>query len=172
MPKIIYFLTGASGVGKTTLTENLKEKYRWDDNWVFLHFDSIWVPEPEEMIEQYGSWENWQRETTYMWIEKMIREYGEEKTVVFEGQVNLEFIQDGFDKHDFSNYRIILVDCNTEVMKERLIELRGQAELFNQDMINWLNFLRTQATGLWAEIIDTSNKTEQEVIWDFERIKP
>ncbi len=38
--KYIYFITSTSGVGKTTLIEELKKKYA-DKTWAFLHFDSI-----------------------------------------------------------------------------------------------------------------------------------
>jgi GTPase SAR1 family protein len=52
----ILFLSGASGVGKTSIVEKLKAHYS-SDNYAFLHFDSIGVPSPEEMIEQVGSGE-------------------------------------------------------------------------------------------------------------------
>lgn len=169
--KMIYFLTGASGVGKTTLVDNLKEKYAEDDAWVFLHFDAIWVPSGEEMIEKYGSWENWQGETTHIWIKKMLSEYNDDVNIIFEGQVNLEFIQEGFRKENFSNYKIVLIHCDSEVMRKRLVELRNQPDLFNQDMINWLNFLHKQAINLNAKIIDTSHKSKWEVVDLFEKIK-
>ena len=54
MPKLIVFLTVASGVGKTTLIDQLKSKYK-DSNWAFLHFDSIGVPSLDEMIDLFGS---------------------------------------------------------------------------------------------------------------------
>ncbi len=60
----IYFITGASGVGKTTLVSNLKEKYQGKKDWVFLHFDSVGVPSAKEMQKITDSGKNWQRETT------------------------------------------------------------------------------------------------------------
>ena len=165
----IFFITGASGTGKTTLIENLKNKFKQNSNWSFLHFDSIGVPSPEEMIKEFGSGENWQKETTFKWIEKMLIEYQETEFIVFEGQVNLEFIKDGFSKYNFSDYEIILVDCNEEVMEKRLNK-RNQPELFTDDMKNWLLFLRKQANNYNAKIIDTSSKSESEVVKSFEDI--
>lgn len=84
----IFFLSGASGVGKTSIIEKLKAQYYSSDDYAFVHFDSIGVPSPEEMIKQAGSGEKWQELTTYRWIEKITVEYQDKKIVVIEGQVN------------------------------------------------------------------------------------
>ena len=63
----IYFITGASGVGKTTLIEQLDKKYN-NKRWSFLHFDSIGVPSVEDMIKEYGSPSGWQEAITYQCI--------------------------------------------------------------------------------------------------------
>mgnify|MGYP001605037348 CR=1 FL=1 len=168
MVKHIYFITGASGTGKTSLVSEIKNKYQ-NKNWAFLHFDSIGVSTPENMIKNFGSVENWQKEATLKWIEKMLTEYNYE-IIIFEGQVNLEYIKIGFSQNNFSNYKIILIDCNEEVMTKRLTEDRKQPELLTQDMKNWLNFLRNQAKKFNVNIIDTSNKTKSEVLKSFENI--
>ena len=51
---MIYSITGASGFGKTTLSDGLKKKYS-DKRWTFLHFDSIGIPPIEEMKKNYVS---------------------------------------------------------------------------------------------------------------------
>ena len=91
--KFIVFITGASGVGKTTLVKKLKEKYFYNKIWEFLEFDSIGVPSKEEMVLGYGSGENWQREKTFEWIQKMVCDFPDKKLIIFEGQVNLQFIK-------------------------------------------------------------------------------
>ncbi len=168
--KNIFFITGASGVGKTTLIQSLKDKYSKKNNWIFLHFDSIGVPTPKEMVEQFGSEENWQKEMIYQWIKKMLNEYQDNNMIIFEGQVNLEFIKDGFFQNNFSNYEIILVDCNEEVMGKRLTNNRNQPELLNDDMKNWLKYLRNQANNFGVRIIDTSNISKKDVMKSFEKI--
>lgn len=168
MNKKIYFITGASGVGKTTLVEGLQKKYA-NNGWEFLHFDSIEIPTPEEMEREYGSGSEWQKAMTYQWIDRLINET-ESNTIVFEGQVNLQFIKDGFAKHQFSNYKIVLVDCSLEKMTYRLTHLRNQPELLTEDMKNWLNYLRNQAKEFNVPIINTADLSENEVVEEFERL--
>ncbi len=129
MPKQIIFITGASWVWKTTLVESLQQKYQWCANLVFLYFDSIWIPSFDQMVEQYWSGEERQRYTTISWISKMIHECGDDQTIVFEWQVNLKFIVEWFATYQFHNYEILLIDCNEEAMRHRLIYKRKQPEL-------------------------------------------
>ena len=168
--KNIFFITGASGVGKTTLVQGLRSKYHDNDDWVFLHFDSIGVPTTEEMLKQFGSVENWQKETSLKWIKRMIDGYQDKTVIVIEGQVNIRFILDGFSQNDFSNYQVILVDCSEELMSKRLILDRAQPELLTDDMKNWLRFLRNQAKEFSSPIIDTSRLNKQEAVKAFEKI--
>jgi thymidylate kinase len=166
--KIIYFITGASGVGKTTLVDQLKEKYK-NMPWSFHHFDSIGVPSVEVMKIKFGSPSGWQEAKTYEWINKLVNEYDDEK-IFLEGQVNLEFIYSGFRKRNFSNYTVVLIDCDEEQMEQRLTQKRMQPELFNTEMKNWLVYLRNQAKESEAPVIDTSNLSETEVLKEFEEI--
>jgi len=168
--KFIIFITGASGVGKTSLLNNLKEKYSYKKAWEFLKFDSIGVPSNEEMIQEYGSGENWQREKTFEWIQKMVCGFPDKKLIILDGQVNLQFIKAGFERQNFSNYRIILIDCTQEIMIQRLIEERQQPWLASQDMKNWLDFLRNQAEQFHEPIINTSQISPDEVVAQFEQI--
>lgn len=168
--KKVYFITGASGVGKTSLVSSLKEKFKNKKNWIFLYFDSIDIPTQKEMIEQFGSVENWQKEKTFEWIKKIIGEYKDKEIIIFEGQVNLQFIKDGFAENNFSNYEIILVDCNEDVMGKRLLKYRNQPDLVNENMKNWLIYLRNQARNFNTPIIDTSDRTKDEVTKEFMKI--
>lgn len=164
----IHFLTGASGVGKTTLLKQLKEKY-FDKNWVFLHFDSIGVPKLEIMERNYGSGAEWQKAMTYEWIDRMINDYTEEK-IFLEGQVDLEFIRNGFKRLNFKDYQIILIDCNEAEMTRRLTEGRNQPDLLTSDMKNWLKFLRNQASEMQVPILDTSFYQKEQALSAFEKI--
>lgn len=166
----IFFLSGASGVGKTSIVEKLKARYRSSDDYAFVHFDSIGVPSPEEMIKRAGSGEKWQELTTYRWIEKITVEYQDKKIVVIEGQVNLDFIEAACHKFEIARYFIVLIDCDWETMCERLFHNRQQPELVNQDMRNWATFLRKQAQRKKLPIIDTSHQTLEQVVRSVNRV--
>lgn len=158
----ILFLTGASGVGKTTILKNLKKRLAGSE-YIFLHYDSIGVPSVQEMIEQAGSLERWQEITTHRWIETIAEEYPEDKIVLIEGQSNLDFIDDAYQKYMIERGAIVLLDCDWETMKDRLTQNRRQPGLANQDMKNWADFLRKQAKNKSVAIIDTSEQTPEAV---------
>ncbi|MCL6753892.1 AAA family ATPase [Nostoc sp. CCCryo 231-06] len=159
----ILFLSGASGVGKTTIVNALRSQNTSAYHF-FLHFDSIDVPSLTDIIESAGSVEKWQEITTYKWIEKIANEYHITDTVIIEGQVRLNFIEDACRKFGVTRYTIILIDCDWKIMRDRLINNRQQPELVNSNMQNWANFLRQQAQFKNISIINTSQKTLQEVV--------
>jgi len=165
--KTIYFITGASGVGKTTLLDQLETKYK-SKPWSFHHFDQIGVPSLDEMTTEFGSPSGWQEAKAYEWIDRLVHTTDGEN-IFLEGQVNLQFIRKGFSKNNFDNYQIVLIDCSDEEMERRLIYLRKQPELFNPDMKNWLKFLRKQSREFNATIINNSNVSKEELLRKFER---
>lgn len=160
--KKVIFITGASGVGKTTIVNRLKEELASKPEVNLFNFDDIGVPSLEEMEKEYGSGPEWQRQTTNTWVHKILNNPNLE-TVILEGQVNLDFIFEAFDTHDFQNYEIILIDCDTNDMITRLQE-RGQPELATQEMENWMQHLRSQAQEYSATVINTSTLSLPEVV--------
>ena len=126
--KFVYFITGASGVGKTTLVDLLEKKYKTRGDIAFLKFDTTGVPSVAEQIRRYSSPSEWQRATTKVWISKILHEI--KKTIVlFEGQVNFDFIYEAFAAQQFSDFVVILIDCDEEEMERRLKQERNQGEL-------------------------------------------
>lgn len=154
----IAFITGASGSGKTTLVRELEQTKNHD--YAFYYFDSIGVPNTDAMIEEYGSGDEWQRQATVKWVGKILTD-GKRDLAILDGQMRLSFIQDACKEHRFSNYQIILVDCDDEVREQRLVG-RGQPELASTDMMNWATYLRKEAYDLEATVLDTSSQSTAE----------
>ena len=167
--KFVCFVTGASGVGKSTLAVHLKSKYGDRKDIAILGFDTIGVPSNEEMIEAYGSPSEWQRAATKQWVAKIINEV-EEPIVILEGQVNFDFIYEAFDHHKFKNFKAILIDCDEGEMVRRLEQDRDQPELANEDMKNWRVHLRKQAEERHAPVINTAGLSGEEVLQKLEEV--
>ena len=153
---MILFLTGASGVGKTTIVKQMESKY--PELFDYYHFDDMGIPSAEEM----ALIENWQEKATHQWIKKLVANKND-KSIVFEGSTNGIHIKSGFEKFNYSDYKIVFIDCKEEDMISRLIG-RGQPELVTPDMKGWLNYLRNQAGEFDADIIDTSKNSIDEAI--------
>ena len=78
-------ITGASGVGKTTLVLGLEAR---ELPGIRCHyFDSIGVPSADEMIRHYGGAEEWQRGMTTRWIQRLAAETAPGTLSVLDGQV-------------------------------------------------------------------------------------
>ena len=105
----------------------------------------------------------WQEEATVAWVDKLVKMAREEKVhVIFEGSTDIRFYIQGFEKNTFADYKIMLFDCSEETMKNRLIQ-RGQPELYQPNMVGWLNYLRREAIAKNIGIINTEKLTIAEV---------
>ncbi|MEM9836970.1 MAG: AAA family ATPase [Bacteroidota bacterium] len=156
---MIIVITGASGVGKTTTLKALAERIPAEKSVHFFHIDELVQPNWDEIEDT----SKWQEETTLellTMIVKTARVKGGH--VIFEGSIDIKYYLQGFRKNDYANYKIILFDCSPTVMQNRLIQ-RGQPELYHQDMINWLNYLRKDAKERKIKIIDTGNASIDEI---------
>ncbi len=155
----IYFITGASGSGKTTTLKLLEEENK--KNFAFCYFDSVGVPSGEEMEKQYGSGENWQKSMILFWVKEMKEKYLDQTPTILDGQMRISFIDEACKQNGVNEYVIILFDCSDMERTKRLIK-RGHPELANPDMFNWAKYLRNEATNRGAIIIDTSNFSIEE----------
>lgn len=158
----IYFITGASGAGKTTTVKKLEDSNSIDI--AFCYFDkSKGVPSKEEMERDFGSGTNWQKITTISWVKEVKDTILMHKSAVLDRQARLSFIKEACEINSIDNYEIILFDCEDSVREERLIK-RGHPELVNPDMRNWAKFLRSEATECGAKILDTTNLSINESV--------
>jgi len=156
---MVITITGASGVGKTSITKELSQNLPEKLKVKFLHIDELIKPNWDEIKDT----KKWQEEITLEFIELMINIAKKDDVhVIFEGSIDIKFYIQGFQKNNYSDYKILLFDCSKETMKSRLIH-RGQPELYHEDMINWLNYLRKDAIKRNIKIINTENSTFEEI---------
>lgn len=155
MPASLLILTGASGVGKTTLARAVQ---RADDSCKVFFFDSIGVPSAEVMAtfgtgHQPGG--SWQRAMTLQWMERLAPIVHSGQSVLFEGQMRIAFIREALAAQKMANARIILVECCDVVRASRLTHDRKQPELANENMTGWARYLHEEAIRDGCEILDT-----------------
>lgn len=153
----LVLLTGASGVGKTTLLETFADRHAHKP-WACYHFDSIGVPPVDQMTMEYGSPSGWQEAMTHQWARRLAEPCEYERQFL-EGQMNILFIREAFAPLD---YQLVLIDLTPEMMQQRL-QARGQPELFTEQMQQWLAFLRAQAQQYNVPIVRNEGLTPTEL---------
>lgn len=158
---MILTITGASGVGKTSIAKAISASLPENAKLKVFHFDDIDFPDWDKMSPD--EMKDWQRNATLDWIAKVVAVARDENVdILFEGSTDFNFFVEGFQQLDFKDYRIILFDCSIETMQKRLIE-RGQPELFHDNMVGWLNYLRREAKAHEVEIINTETGSINEM---------
>jgi adenylate kinase family enzyme len=156
-------MSGASGVGKTTLAKQIYER-SLKDGLAWLHPDGFGVPSVAKMIQEAGSLERYQEKSTYRWIEHSLNDYSDKSVVIIDSQANLQFIRDAFKHYQVRRNKVILIHCNKEQREQRLFQERQQSELATYEMQQWADFLYRQALRLGVPILDTSASPLQESV--------
>ncbi|MDW3652776.1 MAG: AAA family ATPase [Bacteroidia bacterium] len=156
---MIIAITGASGVGKTSILEDVSKQLSADSRIKVFHFDDMGLPNWEELEDI----QKWQEEATIDWINKLVKTAREEKLhILFEGSTDMKHFIKGFHQNSYTDYKILLFDCSQEVMKSRLIK-RGHAELYQADMIGWLKYLRKEAISKDIQILKTDESSIRDI---------
>ncbi|WP_168464360.1 AAA family ATPase [Wolbachia endosymbiont of Ctenocephalides felis wCfeT] len=155
---LFVFITGASGVGKTTVLKAIEEKLEPDDVSI-NYFDSIGVPSTEEMVREYGSGEKWQEAMTNAWVEKLSK-VEDRKLIFLAGQFNPDFAIEPLKKLNIENYLIICLHVDKDLREHRLTNLRNQPELANTDMNNWAEFLKRKTTEVGGIVLQPLDAKE------------
>ncbi|MEO0337726.1 MAG: AAA family ATPase [Bacteroidota bacterium] len=156
---MIIAITGASGVGKTSIMKALSETLSEDNGLKFFYFDDMEMPNWDEVADT----KKWQENATNDWIDQLVEIARREKVnIIFEGSTEIKFYIQAFERNSFSDYKLFLFDCSPTTMKQRLSK-RGQPELYSENMLGWLNYLRREAEVRDIEIIKTDELSIAEV---------
>ncbi len=157
----LFFIIGASGSGKTTVVKEIEKMMLTD--FKTIYFDSIGVPNMDEMNDKYGGPEQWQRVKTVEWIEIIKQKFLTNVNVIFDGQTRPSFVEEGCTSMELTNYSVILLDCSDDERRKRLFN-RGQKELADANMMNWANYLRNECEQRGYLILDNTKFTEQQTV--------
>jgi dephospho-CoA kinase len=156
--KPFVILTGASGVGKTSIAQMIEDAH---PEIAVLQGDRIGLPS-EEIMASYGQTDEpggtAQRAFALYWIGEIAHILKAGKPVLLETQCRIAFLHEALSLHRITTARIILVECSDSARSTRL-QGRGQPDLANQQMSSWSRYLRREAEQFGHEILDTSYRT-------------
>jgi len=165
MPPAILVVAGASGVGKTATVQAIAARSMPGVS--CFHSDSIGVPSPEVMAEEFGGPESWQRDATGRWITWLVALDDSTRIAVLDGQTRPSFVEEAMRRAAVGSaairHQIVLLDCDPEVRARRLAGPRQQPELNSSRMDNWAAYLRGQADALNLPVVDTTKQTVDQV---------
>lgn len=122
-----YFITGASGSGKTAIIPLLKEFL--GNNIAIYDFDDIGVPESAD--------KKWRQEATETWLKKLL---GDNKSACLLGQMVLGEILACPSACQIDKINFCLLDVNDFERIQRLKKRNSYG--IDQNMLNWSSWLR------------------------------
>lgn len=155
-PRIL-LVTGASGVGKTTLLRRLEG--RGIPGVSFHYFDSLGVSSAEEITRHWGAPSQWPIARTHQWMERLRNAGG--GLAVLDAQLPLHVVRSAFARTHADGH-IVLIDCEHATREARLAVEGNEPELNTREMACWASYLRGQADALGVPILDTSALTIDE----------
>ena len=149
MPKT-YFITGAEGVGKTTILKSLIKKF---PNMKIHDFDEIGVPENPPL--------QWRLDTTLFWIREAIKNHRKGLSTCIIGLSFPSEIVKYKESRELGDIVFILLDVNEKERKFRLSK-RGASREVVEDL-EQRDKLREEFENNKNKI-DTSNLSEKGVV--------
>lgn len=124
---MLYFVTGASGSGKTACISVLKDKM---PIMVIHDFDDIGVPDNPDKI--------WRQRSTEQWLQSYLKNREDDFCIC--GQIVLGEILACPSAKQIDKINILLLDVS-DIERIRRLRLRNTYGV-NQDMLNWSSWLR------------------------------
>jgi len=160
----LVIMTGASGSGKTAIAETIEANH---PSITVFRFDTVGVPSAEIMAT-FGTGHQpggaWQRAMTLHWFERIASTLAAGRSVLFEGQMRIAFIEEALNTFAIRNARILCVECDDTTRIRRLMHDRLQPELADEGMLGWSRYLHQEAIEAGHEILDTTNLSLNESV--------
>ena len=150
-------VTGASGVGKTTVLATLREHI--DARLLpMIEFDSLGVPTDDEMTRCWDAPRGWQKMMTYHWVYTTRQIFRMRPLVILEGQFDPQYAIAACSAHRMKNH-VALLDLDDTARTARLAK-RGQPELATKDMATWAAYLAENTRALGGTVVDAAGPPE------------
>lgn len=148
-------MTGASGVGKTTIARAIRQLH--PEVSVFL--DEELERPTERFMESIGPTEGpggpFQRGFALYSIPNIASARESGKPILLDCQCRVAFIIEAITTARVTDVRAVLVECDDPTRDARLLG-RGSPELANEQMRNWSKYLHSEAVDAGLDIMDTS----------------
>ena len=164
--KTIYFISGASGVGKTSVIKHLKGIL--PENYEVHDFDETGVPDNADSV--------WRKQRSNEWIKEGIEKLFNKQGFVVCGVSHPEEIESFKKIFTSTNIEMILLTAKDSVIRERLMKRNrdkktkedleraaGKIDKFIEDSINFSYVLKDLCEKYNYSIIDTTFISPEEV---------
>ncbi len=148
----IYFITGCSGIGKTTTG---KELIKLSKNYVFLDADMFYNIMPHETEEDY-----YNQVEQILSLSKNIMQSG--KPVVWMMAGNIDKITKAYHARFFDEICVLALTCDMDILRRRMREGRGiDEEAWINSSIEYNEYFRSHSKlgDLEFETLDIGNST-------------
>ncbi len=149
----VLVITGASGAGKTTLTDALRAQQI--AGVVCVQCDRVYDEFPEELKAADGP--TIQETILTHWLNHLLKAVEPIELAVLETQIRPHHAQEILARFGVRHQRVLLVECEGESRNARLCGERGQPELATHRMECWAAYLHGQADALRLPVIDTTD---------------
>lgn len=159
-PPALLCVTGASGVGKTTMLETLRAKIE-SRHLPTLAFDSLGVPTPEQMTAGWESPRAWQKAMTWHWVQTAKNVYRTHPLVLLEGSFDPQYAIAACTANRM-RFAVVLLHTDDDLRRERLAK-RGQPELHTDDMCSWARYLHESTQQLGGHVLDATRDVDSVV---------
>ncbi len=148
---MIFFVTGASGAGKTAVLDGLRER----NDAIWFEFDSIGVPANPTTA--------WRQSMTDLWLRRTIEYQSKGQDVGVSGQMVYGEILACPSASQADRIAVCLLDCHDIVRVDRLRRAKRRVD---QDTLNWAAWLRMHAVDpQWRPDV-IRNSGAAELVWE------
>lgn len=150
----LYVITGAEGVGKTTIIPSLRQKL--GDNYVIYDFD--------EVLRPYDFKDNWALDVLEKLIHNVEKNKESNKITVVAGLIRPYQLQQVAEKHNITSIKLLLLDLSIEEQSKRLHQRKGNIDLTNEnkELIGFREFIKESKYEY--KIVDTTNSNIEHIV--------